>query len=106
MHLSDHKVLTDQQIDSILLENDQGVDLALARIKVWSKYAKDVLNYIEKKTTIEFEFARTLSKLAQTTRPILNEESFLPFKSIFCISLDQVFIFLIFIKTNLECRIF
>lgn len=90
MRICDTKILTDHQIDAVLLQNDLGVDLALARVKAWSKYAKDVLNYIEKKTTMEFEFARNLSKLAQTTRPILNEESFLPFKSIYCISLDQV----------------
>jgi len=90
LRLCDAKVLGDHQIDAVLLHNDLGVDLALARIKAWSKYAKDVLTYVEKKTTMEFEFARNLSKLAQTTRPILNEESFLPFKSIYCISLDQV----------------
>ena len=68
----------------------QGVDHALARAKVWSKYAKDVLTYVDKRTNLELDFARNLTKLAQTMRPILKEESYLPFQSIYCTGLDQV----------------
>jgi hypothetical protein len=62
------------------------VDHALARAKVWSKYAKDVL------TNLELDFARNLTKLAQAMRPILKEESYLPFQSIYCTGLDQVLV--------------
>jgi hypothetical protein len=39
---------------------------------------------------MELDFARNLTKLAQTMRPLLKEESYLPFQSIYCTGLDQV----------------
>ena len=67
----------------------QGVDHALMRAKIWSKYAKDVMNFVEKRTSLEMEWAKNLTRLAQTMRPILKEESYLPFQSIYCTALDQ-----------------
>lgn len=40
-------------------------------------------------TITEAEHARNLLKLAQTMRPLLKEESFLPFQSIYCTAIDQ-----------------
>ncbi|KAK8773801.1 hypothetical protein V5799_011667, partial [Amblyomma americanum] len=83
---------------------DDGVEFALRRAKVWSKYAKDVISYVEKRANLEAEHARNLLKLAQTMRPVLKEEkfdfrfscgggdvtqSFLPFQSIYCTAIDQ-----------------
>ncbi len=84
-----HKDLTVDQIDAILVRHDKGVDLALDRAKIWSKYAKDVMNYVDKRVNLELDLARNLTKLAQSCRPVLNEESFLPFQSIYCMALDQ-----------------
>ena len=68
----------------------QGVDHAFMRAKIWSKYAKDVLTYVDRRTNLELEWARNLTKLAQNMRPVLKEESYLPFQSLYCIALDQV----------------
>ena len=68
---------------------DRGVDFALERAKIWSKYAKDVLNYVEKRTSMQMELAKNLTKLVQSSRPQLQEEIFLPFQSIYCLALDQ-----------------
>ena len=68
---------------------DRGVDFALERAKIWSKYAKDVLNYVEKRTSAQMELAKNLTKLVQSSRPQLQEEIFLPFQSIYCLALDQ-----------------
>jgi hypothetical protein len=51
---------------------------------------------VDKRTNLELDFARNLTKLAQTMRPILKEESYLPFQSIYCTGLDQVRLFLNF----------
>ena len=59
------------------------------RAKIWSNYAKDVMTFVEKRTSLELEWARGLTKLAQAMRPVLKEESYLPFQSIFCTALDQ-----------------
>ncbi|XP_042903775.1 rho GTPase-activating protein 45 isoform X2 [Parasteatoda tepidariorum] len=81
--------LPPEEIDARLARLNDGVDLALRRAKVWSKYAKDVMTYIEKRCCAEAEHAKNLVKLAQTMRPILKEESFLPFQSIYYMALDQ-----------------
>ncbi|XP_064476776.1 rho GTPase-activating protein 45-like isoform X2 [Ornithodoros turicata] len=81
--------LTGQQVDSRLMRISEGVELSLKRAKVWSKYAKDVMTYVEKRANLEAEHARNLLKLAQTMRPVLKEESFLPFQSIYCTAIDQ-----------------
>ena len=81
--------LTNEEVDGILLRHFQGVDHALKYAKMWAKYAKDVMNYVEKRTNLELERARGLAKLAQSTRPILTEESHLPFQSIYCTAIDQ-----------------
>ncbi|XP_066990808.1 rho GTPase-activating protein 45-like isoform X11 [Macrobrachium rosenbergii] len=87
--LKEPEVLTQQQIDEYLHRHEQGVEYALHRAKVWSKYAKDVMTYIEKRAQLDMEYARNLTKLAHTVRPSLKEESFLPFQSIYCTALDQ-----------------
>lgn len=84
MNFSNHKNVALKKIFSF-----QGVDHALARAKVWSKYAKDVLTYVDKRTNLDLEYARNLTKLAHTMRPLLKEESYLPFQSIYCTGLDQ-----------------
>jgi len=86
---SDEEILTSEQIDARLMHHDRGVDHALQRAKIWSKYAKDVLNYVEKRTSMQMDLSKNLTKLVQTCRPQLQEEIFLPFQSIYCLALDQ-----------------
>jgi len=71
------------------MHHDRGVDHALQRAKIWAKYAKDVLNYVEKRTAMQMDLSKNLTKLVQASRPQLQEEIFLPFQSIYCLALDQ-----------------
>lgn len=87
-HVEDEAISADK-IDSLLMHHDCGVDLALQRAKIWSKYAKDVINYVEKRITMQLDLAKNLTKLVQTSRPQLQEESYLPFQSIYCTALDN-----------------
>ncbi|XP_023712982.1 rho GTPase-activating protein 45 isoform X3 [Cryptotermes secundus] len=81
--------LSPQQVDGLLLLLEQGVDFALQHAKLWSKYAKDIIMYVEKRAHIEMEYTKNLSKLAMTVRPLINEECNLPFQSIYCTALDH-----------------
>lgn len=87
--IPEDEILSPDQIDALLMLHDQGVDHALQRAKIWAKYAKDVMCYVEKRTTLQLDLARNLTKLVQTCRPLLKEESYLPFQSIYCTALDQ-----------------
>lgn len=71
--------LSPQQLDGMLLLLEQGVDFALQHAKLWSKYAKDVMMYVEKRAHVEMEYTKNLSKLAMTVRPLINEEVSLKF---------------------------
>lgn len=46
------ELLSAAKMDAHLLQMDSGVELALDRAKAWSKYAKDVITYIEKRTQL------------------------------------------------------
>jgi hypothetical protein len=87
--LPQQELLTPEEIDRYWMLNAKGVDHALHYAKMWSKYAKEVMNYVDKRAGLEQEMARGLSKLAQSTRPALKEESYLPLQSVFCTALDQ-----------------
>ena len=44
----------DEDIDGVLqrLESHNGVDRALLQAKLWSKYVKEVITYVEKKNAL------------------------------------------------------
>lgn len=67
-------LLSPREIDSLLLKLEQGVDFALHRAKLWAKYAKDIMMYIEKRVRLEMEHASNLSKLAHSIRPMIKDE--------------------------------
>lgn len=73
-HLHQQQQLTGIQMDAVLLQLEQGVEVALQRAKLWSKYAKDIMTYVEKRCNLEIEFAKNMAKLAQTMRSALKEE--------------------------------
>ncbi|XP_046545544.1 rho GTPase-activating protein 45-like isoform X2 [Haliotis rubra] len=81
--------LSAREIDSSLVRLEAGLDLALQRAKAWSKYARDIMTYIEKKAQLECEYSKNLSRLAQTMRPVLTDEGFLPLQSVYCTVLAQ-----------------
>jgi len=54
-HLCDDiitELLPPAKMDAHLLQMESGVELALDRAKAWSKYAKDIITYIEKRTAL------------------------------------------------------
>ncbi|ESP01320.1 hypothetical protein LOTGIDRAFT_230659, partial [Lottia gigantea] len=81
--------LFENDVDSILVQVEAGLDLALQRAKAWSKYARDIMSYIEKKALLEIEYSRNLQKLVQSTKQNLADEGFLPLQSVYCTVLTQ-----------------
>ncbi|XP_036622487.1 rho GTPase-activating protein 29-like [Trichosurus vulpecula] len=72
-----------KELDSMLFKNDNGVELALSYAKMWSKYAKDLVTWIEKKISLELECARNIAKMAETTKSIIGLQEFMPFQALF-----------------------
>ncbi|XP_074118842.1 rho GTPase-activating protein 29-like [Sminthopsis crassicaudata] len=72
-----------KELESMLLRNDDGVELALSYAKMWSKYAKDIVTWVEKKINLELECARNIAKMAETTKAIIGLQEFMPFQGLF-----------------------
>ncbi|XP_070194646.1 rho GTPase-activating protein 45-like isoform X3 [Littorina saxatilis] len=83
------KALTTAELDAILVGLEAGLDLALQRAKAWSRYTRDVITYIEKKSQLEMEYAKNLARIANSMQPVLTTEGFLPLQSVFCTALSQ-----------------
>ncbi|XP_053202961.1 rho GTPase-activating protein 45-like isoform X2 [Panonychus citri] len=53
--------LTPNDCDNRFLHLPEGIDLALHRAKLWSKYAKDLINYIDKRSNLGHKFIEPLA---------------------------------------------
>ncbi|XP_056017736.1 rho GTPase-activating protein 45-like isoform X5 [Ostrea edulis] len=82
-------VMNPEEIDSVLLRLQAGVDLAMQRAKAWSKYMKEVTTYIEKKTQLETDYSKNILRLANSMLPVLSDEENLPLQSVFCTVISQ-----------------
>jgi len=51
----------DCDLDEVLYSQENGVEIALHRAQLWSKFAKDLISFIDKRTNIcEFIFTTTV----------------------------------------------
>lgn len=78
-----------EEVDIMLQKSEGGVDAALHYSKSISKYMKDLIYYLEKRTTLEMEFAKGLQKLVNTCRQTITQETYMPFLSIYSLALEQ-----------------
>ncbi|XP_014770650.1 rho GTPase-activating protein 29 isoform X3 [Octopus bimaculoides] len=82
-------VMGPDEVNEILRQHDSGMDVALQRAKVWSKYLKDIIYYIDKKAQLETDFSKNLIRLAQTTKSTIVEDALLPLQSVYCLLLNM-----------------
>ncbi|NXE37308.1 RHG29 protein, partial [Ptilorrhoa leucosticta] len=72
-----------EEVDSMLLRNDSGIESALSYAKAWSKYTKDIVAWVEKKLSLEVECAKNIAKMAETAKAVVGHQDYMPFQSIF-----------------------
>ncbi|XP_039551635.1 rho GTPase-activating protein 45 isoform X2 [Passer montanus] len=78
-----------EEVDVMLQRCEGGVDAALQYAKTMSKYMKDLVGYVDKRTTLETEFAKGLQKTANVYKQIISQETSMPFLSIYLLALEQ-----------------
>ncbi|XP_063213891.1 rho GTPase-activating protein 45 isoform X1 [Chroicocephalus ridibundus] len=78
-----------EEVDVMLQRCEGGVDAALQYAKNISKYMKDLIGYLEKRTTLEMEFAKGLQKMANSCKQTISQETSMPFLSIYLLALEQ-----------------
>uniref|UniRef100_A0A8C6YWI0 Rho GTPase activating protein 29 n=1 Tax=Nothoprocta perdicaria TaxID=30464 RepID=A0A8C6YWI0_NOTPE len=75
--------LRGEEVDSMLLRNDTGIESALAYAKAWSKYTKDVVAWVEKKLSLGEWLFLAFNHLSFVTVQIF-EKNKLSTISLFC----------------------
>ncbi|XP_063259298.1 rho GTPase-activating protein 45 isoform X3 [Prinia subflava] len=78
-----------EEVDVMLQRCEGGVDAALQYAKTISKYMKDLIGYLEKRTTLEMDFAKGLQKMANSCKQTISQETNMPFLSIYLLALEQ-----------------
>ncbi|KAM9844919.1 rho GTPase-activating protein 29-like [Aulostomus maculatus] len=73
----------EEEVDLTLLKNDSGVESALLYAKAWSKYIKDLLAWMEKRLTMDIEYAKSYAKMAESARTLASQQEFMPFGDIY-----------------------
>ncbi|XP_048416140.1 rho GTPase-activating protein 45-like isoform X2 [Stegostoma tigrinum] len=86
---SDSGSLSAEEVDIILQRSEGGVEAALQYAKTVSKYMKDLITYLEKRTALEMDFAKGLTKLIHTCKNTITQEYHVPFLSIYSLALEQ-----------------
>eukprot|EP00063_Salmo_salar_P021471 XP_013996306.1 PREDICTED: minor histocompatibility protein HA-1-like isoform X2 [Salmo salar] len=81
-------MLSGEQVDLLLQCSEGGVDSALSYAKAVSRYLKDVISYVEKRTALEMEFAKGLQRLCQSCKQSIAQPQ-MPFFSIYSLALEQ-----------------
>ncbi|XP_033054420.1 rho GTPase-activating protein 45 isoform X1 [Trachypithecus francoisi] len=85
----DASCLPAEEVDVLLQRCEGGVDAALLYAKNMAKYMKDLISYLEKRTTLEMEFAKGLQKIAHNCRQSVMQEPHMPLLSIYSLALEQ-----------------
>ncbi|XP_064227262.1 rho GTPase-activating protein 45 isoform X4 [Aotus nancymaae] len=78
-----------EEVDVLLQRCEGGVDAALLYAKNMARYMKDLISYLEKRTTLEMEFAKGLQKIVHNCRQSVMQELHMPLLSIYSLALEQ-----------------
>ncbi|XP_034151126.1 GEM-interacting protein isoform X2 [Esox lucius] len=81
--------LTAQEADLVLCRCEGGVDLALQYAKMWCRYAKDLLAWMDKRITLEQEFAKNIMKAAETAKSCVAQQDMMPLQYIYTMALEH-----------------
>uniref|UniRef100_A0A8C4Z677 Rho GTPase activating protein 45b n=1 Tax=Gadus morhua TaxID=8049 RepID=A0A8C4Z677_GADMO len=78
----------DVDVNEVLQRSEGGVDSALLYAKTISKYMKDLITYVEKRTSLEMEFSKGLQRLYQSCKHSITHPH-MPLFSIYSLALEQ-----------------
>ncbi|XP_069915173.1 GEM-interacting protein isoform X2 [Oryctolagus cuniculus] len=81
--------LSGEELDLRLIRTKGGVDMALDYAKTWSRYAKELLAWTEKRANYELEFARSVMKIAEAGKVSIHQQSHMPLQYIYTLFLEH-----------------
>ncbi|KAL1773259.1 GEM-interacting protein isoform X1 [Sigmodon hispidus] len=81
--------LTAEELDLRLIRTKGGVDAALEYAKAWSRYAKELLVWTDKRANYELEFAKSVMKIAEAGKVSILQQSQMPLQYIYTLFLEH-----------------
>ncbi|CAO2612650.1 GEM-interacting protein [Lemmus lemmus] len=81
--------LTEEELDLRLTRTNGGVDAALEYAKAWSRYAKELLAWTDKRASYELEFAKSVMKIAEASKASILQQSQMPLQYIYTLFLEH-----------------
>ncbi|KAM9391856.1 GEM-interacting protein isoform 2-T2 [Pholidichthys leucotaenia] len=78
-----------QEADLALCRCEDGVETALQYAKMWCRYAKDLLVWMDKRINLEQEFAKNVMKTAEGARATVAHQEMMPLQYIYTMALEQ-----------------
>ncbi|XP_047427072.1 GEM-interacting protein [Mugil cephalus] len=78
-----------QEADLTLCRCEDGVETALQYAKMWCRYAKDLLAWMEKRISLEQEFAKNVVKTAEAAKANVTQQEMMPLQYIYTMALEQ-----------------
>uniref|UniRef100_A0A914ZQJ2 Rho GTPase-activating protein 29 n=2 Tax=Parascaris univalens TaxID=6257 RepID=A0A914ZQJ2_PARUN len=76
------------EMDRMVADRADGIDIAFDRGKAWSKYCKELLNFVSRRVQLELDHAKKVHSLANQSKLAINEH-FLPLRDVFESSFDN-----------------
>ncbi|ETE70985.1 GEM-interacting protein, partial [Ophiophagus hannah] len=78
-----------EEADEMLIKCEGGVEAALKYAKMWCKYIKELLNWIDKRITYEIEFAKNILKIAEAGRNIILSQNGMPLQALYTLVMEH-----------------
>ncbi|KAK9978106.1 hypothetical protein ABG768_019874 [Culter alburnus] len=78
-----------QDADLTLCRCEGGVELALQYAKMWCRYAKDLLTWMDKRISLEQEFAKSIMRAADAAKSCVAQQDNMPLQYIYTLALDH-----------------
>nr|XP_060619848.1 GEM-interacting protein isoform X2 [Anolis sagrei ordinatus] len=72
-----------EEADEMLIKCDGGVEEALGYAKMWCKYVKELLNWVDKRLAHEVEFAKNILKIAEAGRNAIFPQHYMPLQTLY-----------------------
>ncbi|XP_069460115.1 GEM-interacting protein isoform X2 [Ambystoma mexicanum] len=78
-----------EEADELLVTCEGGVDAALDYAKRWCKYTKELLVWMDKRISIETDFAKNITKIAESGKWAINQQDCMPLQYIYTMVMEN-----------------
>ncbi|XP_044287262.1 GEM-interacting protein isoform X3 [Varanus komodoensis] len=72
-----------EEADEMLIKCDGGVEAALEYAKMWCKYVKELLIWVDKRLTYEVEVAKNILKITEASKSFLFSQNYMPLQTLY-----------------------